>query len=89
VKCGLQIRTSWVWQYGSNEDNFDTKPWILDGIAPQAPIQNIGNNRVFIPDGSDGEEAVYQDFYYSHKIKQYEWIFKKTTTKKGYVAPSE
>jgi hypothetical protein len=57
-----------VWQYGSDEDNDPL--WNRDGIALQAPIGNIDNiHRIHFPSN------VTQDFYHSHTISNYKWIF--------------
>ena len=68
-----------VWHYGTDEKEMKDTPWLQDGVAPQAPINGIDNNRVAIPNG------VEQGFLESHSIGSYEWIFEQKT--RGYVAP--
>jgi len=73
-----------VWQYGSNEESLKDKKWLEDGVAPQAPVGNIGTSRVYIPE--DGSAP--QGFLESHSVSNYKWIFTKLTDPnkdKGYV----
>lgn len=78
--------TDWdeIWQYGSDEVTLKGKgtPWLLDGVAPQCPINGIDRaHRAFIPDD------VPQGFVESHTIKNYKWIFITKRGKEGYVTP--
>jgi hypothetical protein len=73
-----------IWQYGSDEQKHKDEKWKLDGIAPQTAVGNIGNKRAYIPDD------VTQDFYFSHTISKYGWIFslpKHDKNDNGYVTP--
>jgi hypothetical protein len=66
-----------VWHYGSNENEHPIHK--QDGVAPQSPIQNLENNRAFIPNN------VKQGFVTSHSIGNYQWIFSLKNGDKGYV----
>jgi hypothetical protein len=70
-----------VWQYGSDE--LKDAIYEQDGVAPQCPVNNIGENRAFIPNDAP------KGFISSHSIGNYKWIF--TTPQKkgdpGYVTP--
>jgi hypothetical protein len=73
-----------VWQYGSNENDLTEDVWDKDGVAPQCPVGNIGDNRAYIP--KDG--TVERGFLESHTVGNYTWIFKIDNPKKeGYVTP--
>jgi len=62
-----------VWQYGSNESEMTTKPWELDGIAPQCKVTSLpDDNRVYIPSTDPN-----RDFLGAHYGASYEWIFKE------------
>jgi hypothetical protein len=77
--------TEWkqIWQYGSHEGQLADRPWLQDGVAPQAPIDNIGANRAYIP---IADKNVPQGFLESHFIENYGWIF-RLDGGKGYVLP--
>jgi TANFOR domain-containing protein len=71
-----------MWQYGSQE----TDPFYSqDGIAPQVAIPGIVKisigGRVPIP------PSVKQDFFNSHSIGNYKWIFNLKKEDLGYVKP--
>ncbi len=78
-----------VWQYGTNE--VLEKPYLQDGIAPQCKVDGITNlpqttkgGRVYIPDN-----FTPKGFLESHTVKNYGWIFNKTTQEDGYVKPRQ
>jgi hypothetical protein len=82
--CSGEVNvTEWleIWQYGSDE--VEDPIHEQDGVAPQCPVKNIGDNRAFIPD------EVPQGFVSSHSIENYKWIFTKLQKKDdtGYVTP--
>jgi hypothetical protein len=68
-----------VWQYGSDEVNDPVHR--QDGVAPQAPVGNIGIRRAYIPSN------VPQGFVTSHSIGNYRWIFGLEMGREGYVTP--
>lgn len=73
-----------IWQYGSNEKPVSQGGdpiWLQDGVAPQCPINNIGNRRVYIP--QDGSTP--RGFKDSHSVLNFGWIFNKQFTDNGYV----
>jgi hypothetical protein len=82
--CSGEVNVSdWqeIWQYGSDEENDPLDK--QDGVAPQCPVNNIGDNRAFIPND------VKKGFISSHSIENYKWIFTKPQKKgdPGYVTP--
>jgi hypothetical protein len=70
-----------VWQYGSDEAEMSTKPWELDGIAPQCKVTGLpDDNRIHIYPTDPN-----RDFLGAHYGSSYEWIF-KIKSGKGYVS---
>ncbi|MCE3259916.1 MAG: hypothetical protein K0S12_1557, partial [Bacteroidetes bacterium] len=77
-----------VWQYGSDLDQPNPDPaYYQDGIAPQCEVKgishlpsNVTGGRIFIP-----KNYKPKGFLDCHTIKNYDWIFSKTSTQPGYV----
>jgi hypothetical protein len=67
-----------VWHYGVDENSAEC---LQDGIAPQAEIRGLKDNRVFFPE----KEFPNLGFSASHFVGNYTWIFDLKENEKGFI----